>query len=46
MSSQNAKYKLTSKKQKAMFNRLSKKDWNAVKQLIIFGKQLEKQIKE
>lgn len=46
MSSQNAKYKLTSKRQQDMFNRLSKKDWNAVKQLIIFGKQLEKQIKE
>ena len=46
MSSQNAKFKLTSKKQQAMFNRLSTKDWNAFQQLIIFGEQLEKQIKE
>lgn len=46
MSLQNAKFKLTSKQQQAMFNRLSKKDWDAIQKLLIFGEELEKQIKE
>lgn len=47
MSSQeNEKFKLTSKQQQAMLNRLSKKDWDDVQKLLIFGKELEKQIKE
>jgi hypothetical protein len=47
MSSQeNEKFKLTSKQQQAMLNRLSKKDWDALKKLLIFGEELEKQLKE
>lgn len=47
MSSQKIdKSKLTKNQQKALLNRLSKKDWNAVQKLIIFGEKLEKQTKE
>ena len=47
MSSQeNKKFKLTSKQQQAMLNRLSKKDWDAVQKLFIFEEELEKQIKD
>lgn len=47
MSSQETeKFKLTSKQQQAMLNRLSKKDWDAVQKLLIFGEELEKQLKE
>ena len=46
MSSQeNEKFKLTSKQQQAMLNRLSKKDWDAVQKLLIFGEELEKKCK-
>lgn len=46
MSSQeNEKFKPSSKQQQAMLNRLSKKDWDAVQKLLIFGEELEKQIK-
>jgi hypothetical protein len=45
-SQENEKFKLTSKQQQAMLNRLSKKDWDAVQKLLIFGEELEKQIKE
>lgn len=38
--------KLTSKKQQAMLNRLSKKDLDAVQKLLIFGEELEKQLKD
>jgi len=47
MSSQETeKFKLTSKQQQAMLNRLSKKDWDAVQKLLIFSDELEKQMKE
>lgn len=47
MSSQeNEKFKLTSKQQQVMLNRLSKKDWDAVQKLLIFDEKLEKQLKE
>lgn len=47
MSSQeNEKLKLTSKQQQAMLNRLSKKDWDAVQKLLVFGEEIEKQIKD
>lgn len=46
MSSQeNEKLKRSSKQQQAMLNRLSKKDWDAVQKLLIFGEELEKQMK-
>lgn len=46
MSSQENKiFKLTSKQQQAMLNRLSKKDWDAVQKLLIFDEELKKQLK-
>lgn len=47
MSSQKIeKSKITKKQQKTLLNRLSKKDKEALQKLIIFGEELEKQMKE
>lgn len=47
MSSQKIdKLKLTDKQQKTLINRLSKKDKDELQKLIIFGEELEKQMKD